>query len=250
MGIRTGDRLDARVTDRGKADLVPADHGDATARDMFASVAPWAEFSNRARAPGPPRSRSQPIARVTFSLAPGEEGAEVGLHQTARLRQGACTTSPSRTTCGRRSRRSTSRAPTSPASPATSTTPACASCCLGRSWGPCAARTCSATRAARASSGRAISSPRSWSVTAPWISAPSMPFARMNARTTRHECTRARHVPSVSGQPLTFPRRYRGSSTPAYTSSRDRLRLRQGTPTSPASATSRSRHSSPARWYS
>lgn len=40
MGIQPGDRLIARVTEKGKAELVTAGHAVASARGMFAHLAP------------------------------------------------------------------------------------------------------------------------------------------------------------------------------------------------------------------
>lgn len=40
MGVQSGDRLIARVTEKGKAELVTAGHAVASARGMFAYLAP------------------------------------------------------------------------------------------------------------------------------------------------------------------------------------------------------------------
>lgn len=40
MGVQSGDRLIARVTEKGKAELVTAGHAIASARGMFAHLAP------------------------------------------------------------------------------------------------------------------------------------------------------------------------------------------------------------------
>lgn len=40
MGVQSGDRLIARVTEKGKAELVTAGHAVASARGMFAHLAP------------------------------------------------------------------------------------------------------------------------------------------------------------------------------------------------------------------
>lgn len=39
MGVQSGDQLIARITERGKAELVTADHAIASARGMFAYLA-------------------------------------------------------------------------------------------------------------------------------------------------------------------------------------------------------------------
>lgn len=40
MGVQSGDRLIARVAERGRAELVTASHAVASARGMFAHLAP------------------------------------------------------------------------------------------------------------------------------------------------------------------------------------------------------------------